>query len=135
MKSFCKLLAASVAVAFATVSAFAADASGTWKWTQQGRQGGQGFEMTIKLEVKDGVLSGSTGVIQGPRGEIPAVAISDASIKGDTIAFSITREFNGNKRTTKYEGKVEGDTIKGTTERQGRDGAAIKSDWTATRAK
>lgn len=135
MKSFCKLLAASVAVCFATVAAFAANAAGTWKWTQQGRQGGQGFEMTLTLDVKDGVLSGKTGAIQGPQGEIPGVAISDASIKGDMVAFSVTREFNGNKRTTKYEGKVEGDTIKGTVERQGRDGNVQKSDWTATRAK
>jgi hypothetical protein len=135
MKSLCKLLAATIAVGFATVAAFAADPSGTWKWTQQGRQGGQGFEMTLKLEVKDGALSGSTGAIQGPQGEIPGVAISDASIKGDTVAFSITREFNGNKRTSKYEGKIEGDTIKGTIERQTRDGTTQKSDWTATRAK
>jgi hypothetical protein len=135
MKSFCKLLAASVAVCFATVAAFAADASGTWKWTQQGRQGGQGFEMTLKLEVKDGALSGSTAPAAGPQGEIPSVAISDASVKGDTVAFSITREFNGNKRTSKYEGKVEGDTIKGTVERQTRDGTTQKSEWVATRAK
>jgi hypothetical protein len=135
MKSFCKLLAASVAVCFATVAAIAADASGTWKWTQPGRQGGQGFEMTLKLEVKDGALSGSTAPSQGPQGEIPAVAIGDASIKGDTVAFSITREFNGNKRTSKYEGKVEGDTIKGTVERQTRDGTTQKSEWVATRAK
>jgi hypothetical protein len=135
MKFFCKLLAASVAVCFATVAAIAADATGTWKWTQQGRQGGQGFEMTLKLEVKDGALSGATGPITGPQGEIPGVAISDASLKGDTVAFSITREFNGNKRTTKYEGKVEGDTIKGTVERQTRDGGTQKTDWVATRAK
>src|SRR5262245_52765314 len=134
MKSFCKLLAASVAVCFATVAAFAADPSGTWKWTQQGRQGGQGFEMTLKLELKDGALSGGLPAMQGPQGEIPAVAISDASFKDDKVAFSITREFNGNKRTSKYEGKVEGDTIKGSIERQGRDGNMVKSDWTATRA-
>lgn len=134
MKSFCKLLAASVAVCFATVAAFAADASGTWKWTQQGR-GGQSFESTVKLAVKDGVLSGT--MMGGTFGQftVPDIAISDASIKGDTVAFSVTREFNGNKRTTKYEGKVEGDTIKGTVERQGREGNVQKSDWAATRAK
>ena len=46
-----------------------------------------------------------------------------------------SREFNGNKRTSKYEGKLEGDTIKGTVERPNRDGAVQKSDWVATRAK
>lgn len=134
MKSFCKLLAAFVAVCFATVAAFAADASGTWKWTQQGR-GGQSFESTLKLEVKDGALTGT--LLGGTFGQntIPDTAISDAAIKGDTISFSVTRTFGENKRTTKYEGKLEGDTIKGTVERQGRDGNTIKSDWTATRAK
>jgi hypothetical protein len=135
MKSFCKLLAASVAVCFATVAAFAADASGTWKWTQQGRQGGQGFEVTLKLDVKDGTLSGT--MLGGTFGQntIPDTAIGDASIKGDTVSFTVTRMFGETKRVSKYEGKVEGDTIKGTQERQTRDGTMAKSDWVATRAK
>jgi hypothetical protein len=131
---YSKLIAAFCAACFVTVAAFAADASGTWKWSQPGRQGGPAFEMTLKLEVKDGALSGSIPAMQGPQGEIPAVAISDASIKGDMVSFSVTREFNGNKRTSKYEGKLEGDTIKGSIERETRDGKQ-KSDWTATRAK
>lgn len=134
MKSFCKLLAAFVAVCFATLAAFAADATGTWKWSQQGR-GGRSFESTLKLEVKDGALTGT--LVGGTFGQntIPDVAIGDASIKDDMVNFTVTREFNGNKRVTKYEGKLEGDTIKGTIERQGRDGNTIKSDWNATRAK
>jgi hypothetical protein len=40
------------------------------------------------------------------------------------------------KFVSKYTGKVEGDTIKGSIERPGRDGgAATKTDWTATRVK
>ncbi len=50
------------------------------------------------------------------------------------IAFSVTREFNGNSMTTKYTGKLDGDTIKGSVERPGRDGGdPVKTDWTATR--
>ena len=135
MKSTFKLIAAIAAACFVSVAAFAADASGTWKWTQQGRQGGAGFEVTLKLEAKDGALSGTVLGMQGPQGAIPDVAIGDASIKGDVVAFSVTREWNGNKRTSKYEGKLEGDTIKGSVERQGRDGNTMKSEWTATRAK
>lgn len=135
MKSTSKLLAAIAAACFVSVAAFAADASGTWKWTQPGRQGGAGFEVTLKLEAKDGTLSGTLLGMQGPQGAIPDVAIGDASLKGDVVAFSVTREFNGNKRTSKYEGRLEGDTIKGTVERQGRDGNTMKSDWVATRAK
>jgi hypothetical protein len=135
MKSFHKILATSVAVCFATVAAIAADPTGTWKWTQPGRGGGQGFEVTVKLELKDGALSGTMMGVDTPNGKIPDVAIGDASFKGDTVAFSVTREFNGNKRTSKYEGKLDGDTIKGSVERPGRDGAVQKNDWTATRAK
>lgn len=135
MKSTSKLLAAIAAACFVSVAAFAADASGTWKWTQPGRQGGAGFEVTLKLEAKDGTLSGTLLGMQGPQGAIPDVAIGDASLKGDVVAFSVTREFNGNKRTSNYEGRLEGDTIKGTVERQGRDGNTMKSDWVATRAK
>lgn len=135
MKSVCKILATSVAVCFATVAAFAADPSGTWKWSQPGRGGAPAFEVTLKLEAKDGALSGILLGADTPNGKIPDVAIADATIKGDTIAFSVTREMNGNKRTSKYEGKVDGDTIKGSVERPGRDGAVQKNDWTATRAK
>jgi hypothetical protein len=130
-----KLLTATVAACFVSVAAFAADASGTWKWTQPGRQGGPGFEVTLKLEAKDGALTGTLLGMQGPQGAIPDVAIGDASIKGDVVAFSVTREWNGNKRTSKYEGKLEGDTIKGSVERQGRDGNTMKTEWIATRAK
>lgn len=135
MKSTFKLIAAIAAACFVSVAAFAADASGTWKWTQQGRQGAAGFEVTLKLEAKDGALSGTLLGMQGPQGAIPDVAIGDASIKGDMVAFSVTREWNGNKRTSKYEGKLEGDMIKGSVERQGREGNTMKSEWIATRAK
>jgi hypothetical protein len=135
MKSFCKIIATFVAVCFATAAAFAADPSGTWKWSQPGRNGAAGFEVTLKLAVKDGALSGTLLGADTPNGKIPDVAIGDASVKDDTVAFSVTREMNGNKRTSKYEGKLEGDTIKGSVERPNRDGAVQKSDWTATRAK
>ncbi len=130
-----KLIAAICAACFVTVAAFAADLSGSWKWTQPGRNGNPGFEQTLKLEVKDGVVSGTVLGMQGPQGQIPDVAIADASFKDGTVSFSVTREFNGNKRTSKYTGKLDGDTIKGEVERPGRDGNVMKSEWTATRAK
>lgn len=135
MKSCLKLIAAFLAASFVTVAAFAADVSptGTWKWTQQGRNGA--IEMTLKLDLKDGALTGTMVGGQGPQGQMPDVAIGDASFKDGTVAFSVTREFNGNKRTSKYTGKLDGDSIKGSSERPGRDGAVQKSEWNATRAK
>lgn len=137
MKSYLKLITAFCAACLITVAAFAADASptGTWKWTTQGRNGGAGFEVTLKLNYKDGTLTGTMVGMQGPQGAIPDAAIGDASFKDGTVMFSVIREFNGNKRTTKYTGKLEGDTIKGSSERPNRDGAMQKNDWVATRAK
>jgi len=135
MKSSTKLIAALCAACFVTVAAFAADLSGTWKWTQPGRNGGPGFEQTLRLELKGDTLTGTMLGMEGPQGKIPDVAIADASYKDGTVSFSVTREFNGNKRTSKFQGRLEGDTIKGSVERPGRDGNVMKSDWTATRAK
>ena len=48
----------------------------------------------------------------------------------------MTREFNGNKMTTKYSGKVSGDTIKGKIEMPARGGGdPMTRDWEAKRAK
>ena len=136
MKSL-KFLAALFAAFCVTVAAFAADAnpSGTWKWTVQGRQGGQGFEQTLKLDYKDGKLTGT--MMGASRGNftIPDTQISDASFKDGAIKFSVEREFNGNKFTSKYEGKLEGDTITGKSESPGRDGQTMTRDWNAKRAK
>jgi hypothetical protein len=112
-----------VAAAFA----LAADPTGTWKWTTQSPNGG--IETTLKLETKDGKL---TGAYSNQFGD---TAISNASIKDDAIAFEVVRDLGGTKYVVKYRGKLEGDTIKGTLEAPGRDGGeAMKLDWNAKRA-
>jgi hypothetical protein len=128
MKSFRVFATALAIVLLTSVLAFAGDPTGTWKWSITGRDG-QPRELTLKLELKDSLL---TGNLSGFRGDTP---ISNASLKDDEIAFSVVREFQGNKFETKYAGKLAGDTIKGTLERTGRDGQVTKSEWTATRAK
>src|SRR5687768_15035149 len=64
MKSLRRPFAAFVAVCLMSTAAFAADASGTWKWTQQGRggkSGGSGTprETTLTLKQTDGKLTGT----------------------------------------------------------------------------
>ena len=137
MKSPLKFLAAYCAACLITVAAFAADASptGMWKWTQAGRGGNPGTERAMKLELKDGHLTGTLLSWQMGDNTIPEAAISDASFKAGTVGFSVTTEFNGNKRTSKYEAKLEGDKLTGTIESPGRDGAVQKREWAATRAK
>jgi hypothetical protein len=117
-------------------AAFAADASpaGVWKWTVQGRQGGRGFEQTVKLEYKDGALSGIMPGRSAGQYSVPDTPITDASFKDGQIKFAVIREFNGQKFTTKYTGKLEGNMIKGTFEREGLGGKApATSEWIATR--
>jgi len=129
MKSFRAFFAGVLATAVLSVAAFAADPTGTWKWSAPGPNG-QTRDLTLKLALKDGQL---TGAVSGTRGgEIP---ISEATFKDDAIAFTTVREMNGMKMQTKYEGKLEADTIKGKIHTARGDAEVKVSDWTATRAK
>ncbi len=101
--------------------------AGTWKWSFTG-QNGQTRETTLKLKLEGEKLTGS---MSGRNGD---TAIDDAKIKGDEISFAVTREFNGNKMTSKYNGKLSGDTIKGKVETE-RDGEKRSRDWEAKREK
>ena len=47
-----------VAACVITASAVAADITGSWKWSQQGRNGAQDY--TAKFALKDGKLTGET---------------------------------------------------------------------------
>ena len=124
-----------VALAFTLgVVATAADATGTWTWSTPGRQGGEPRKNTLKLKV-DGAKV--TGVLVAPGrggGDPTETAIEEGKIAGDAISFNVTRTFQDNKFTTKYVGKLSGDTIKGTIEAPGRGGGdPQKRDWEAKR--
>jgi hypothetical protein len=113
---------------FALVAvAFAANPTGTWQWTTRSPTGD--IETSLKLEAKDGKL---TGAYSNQFGD---TSISNASLKDDAIAFEVVRDLGGTKYVVKYQGKIDGDTIKGTIEAPGRDGGeALKLDWNAKRA-
>jgi|SRR3954452_8543621 hypothetical protein len=103
-----------------------ANATGTWTWTFSG-QNGQSRDVTLKLKQDGDKL---TGKISGRNND---TEIEDGKISGKDVSFKVTREFNGNKMTTKYNGKLEGDTIKGKTEFTTRDGESRTRDWEAKR--
>jgi hypothetical protein len=105
-----------------------ADPTGTWKWSVTA-QGGQTRETTLKLKLDGGKL---TGAIVGRNNQ--ETAIEDASFKDGTVSFKVTRERNNQKFTTKYSGKLTGDTIKGKTEAEA-GGQTRMRDWEAKRAK
>ena len=103
------------------------DPTGTWKWEMT--RGDQKREVSLKLKLEGDKLTGS---MPGRNNE--ETKIEDGKFKDGELSFSVTREFNGQKFTTKYKGKVDGDTIKGTQERE-RDGKTNSSEWVAKREK
>ena len=125
-----RLMAAAVAlvlVGMVSPVMAAENPTGTWKWTAS--FGGQDREQTLTLKLEGDKLTGSM-----PGRDNAVTQISDASFKDNKVSFSVTREFNGQKRTTKYNGTLSGDTITGKSERE-RDGQTTSTDWVAKRQK
>jgi len=103
------------------------DPTGTWKWSVTFND--QTREFTLKLKLEGDKL---TGAMVGQDGT--ETKIDEASFKDGTVAFGVTRERNGQKRTTKYNGKLDGDAIKGKAEFE-RNGEKMSRDWEAKRSK
>ena len=116
-----------VTLGLAGTAVGADDPSGTWKW--EVKRGDRAFSVTLMLKLEGDKL---TGHMPGRNNTV--TPIEDASFKDGTVAFSVTREFNGVKRTTKYNGKLSGDTITGKSEGTDRDGKAVTTDWVAKKS-
>ena len=126
-----------------------ATAAGTWTFTEAGRGGSSSTKHTLKLSVNDGKLTGvlipgetvaapdanAQAASARPLPALPEVHIADASFENGIIAFSVSREVNGQTRTTKYSGKLTGNKIIGSAETPGRNGAPVARAWSASRAK
>ncbi len=104
-----------------------ADPTGTWKWTVKFND--QSRDVTLKLKLDGDKLTGSM-----PGRDNTEINIENGTFKDGQISFSVTRERNNQKFTTKYSGKLDGDTIKGKSERD-RDGQTTSTDWEAKRDK
>lgn len=131
----CALLALT-AISQAQAQDKKADPAGTWTWSTPGRNGGPDRVSTLKLKVDGEKLTGTIsmpGGRQGGQAQARETEIENGKVKGDEISFSVTREFNGNKFTSKYNGKVSGDAIKGKMEFD-RNGETQSRDWNAKRA-
>ena len=85
--------------------AWAADVNGKWKASYQSPDGQQ-RESTFNFQVSGETLTGT--VVSSALGE---AKIEDGKVSGDTIKFSVTRNFNGSDVKLRYDGKVAGDTI------------------------
>jgi hypothetical protein len=103
--------------------------TGTWKYSVE--RNGQQREMTFKLKLDGDKLTGS---IPGRNNQETAIEDGKFDKKTGEVSFSVTRERNGQKTTTKYSGKITGDTFKGKTERDN-NGQTQTSEFEAKRAK
>jgi hypothetical protein len=110
------------------------DPSGTYIWTQPGRNGGPDRTNTLVLKVDAGVLTGSV-TSPGRGGAAPTpTAISDGKVTGADVSFNVVRTFNDNSMTNKYSGTLADGVIKGKME-MNRNGDVQSRDWTATMQK
>jgi hypothetical protein len=107
------------------------DPSGTYIWTQAGRNGGPDRTNTLVLKLDGDKLTGSvTSPGRGGAAPTPS-AISDGKVTGSDVSFNVVRSMGGNDVTIKYSGTVADGVIKGKVEMD-RQGTPTSRDWTAT---
>ena len=111
----------------------AASATGNWTWTVPGRDGGAERKMTLTLKQEGEKLTGKLSSPGRDGGAARETEITDGSVKGADVAFTVTREYNERKMTFKYSGKLSADSITGKVESKDRDGNDQSRDWTAKR--
>ena len=106
------------------------DPSGTYMWTQAGRNGGPDRTNSLVLKLDGDKLTGK--MVAPGRGGGPATetAITDGKITGSDVSFNIVRDMNGNSMTMKYSGKVADGAIKGKIDMD-MGGNPTSRDWEA----
>lgn len=90
----------------------AADVTGTWVAQVPGRDGNT-METTFTFKQSGEALTGTMSNQYGDR------EISDGKVSGDDVTFNVHIEFNDNKMTLAFTGKVSGGEIKFKRERKG----------------
>jgi len=99
-------LAALVLSLAMAVPAFAADITGKWKAEFQGPDGNSRTNI-FTFEVKGEAVTGTVTSSMAPE---PA-KIEEGTLKGDAIAFKVTRSMGGNEIKLSYAGTVKGDEM------------------------
>ena len=130
--AFCAVLALGN-VSTASAEDKAPSATGNWTWTVPGRDGGAERKMSLTLKQEGEKLTGKLSSPGRDGGAARETEITDGSVKGTDVKFSVTREFNERKMTSNYSGKLSADAITGKVETKDRDGNDQSRDWTAKR--
>jgi len=130
---FTKLLLGAVLLAGAILQAQADDAkvdpTGTYIWTLPGRNGGPDRTNSLALKLDGDKLTGTlTSPARG--GKTVNTDITDATLTGAQVSFTVVRTYNDNSFTNKYSGTVADGAIKGKFEYT-RDGDVQSRDWEA----
>ena len=108
------------------------DPSGTYIWTQAGRNGGPDRTNTLTLKLDGDKLTGSLTAPGRGGAAAAAMPISDGMVMGGTnIMFNVVRDFNGNSMTNKYSGAIADGSIKGKVEGVNRNGDPTSRNWEA----
>ena len=116
---------------FGAMVALAADVTGKWVASYEGRGGNQ-VQITFDLKQSGSDLTGTmTGGFGRGGGAPEPVEISEGKVDGDNVSFAVVREFGGNQFKTTYKGMVSGAEMKITMERPGRDGGTMTTEMVA----
>ncbi len=135
----CAALLCSTPIARAADKA-AIDPTGTWKLaTINSQTKAKGTESTLKLKLERGKLTGTIDSRSQVNGKVKLFewALKDTRLQGNTISFTVTHPptvGTGPDSTTVYEGKLTGDSIKGTAVTEW-SGNTFKREFEAQRVK
>ena len=115
---------------FGAMVALAADVTGKWVASYEGRGGNQ-MQVTFDLKQSGSDLTGTmTAPGRGGAAGEP-VEISEGKVDGDNVSFAVVRSFGDREFKTTYKGAVSGMEMKITMERMGRDGTPMTTDMVA----
>lgn len=103
----------------------------TGKWTWEVDRNGTKTMMSLTLKLDGDKL---TGEMPGRGANATATKIEEGTFKDGEFSFTTTRMMGDNKIVTKYKGKVDGDTLKMTSETD-RNGTAQKREIEAKKEK
>jgi len=103
-----------------------ADATGTWNWALVTAEG-DSINLSLRIKQDGDKLVGV--VIMGDN-EAP---IAEGLIKDNQITLKVTREQDGKTQSAKFQGKLDGDSIKGKIDSDW-SGESHMYDWNAKRA-
>jgi SAM-dependent methyltransferase len=97
-----------------------ADAAGTWRWVEGTGRNGRPAELDLKQSFQQ-----ATGTLQATSQPLP---IQDGLLRGERLTFSVGRTIEGEARIVRYDGRIVGNTIRGTV-----DTGTTRTPWLAER--